>query len=115
MIDLDAYPRAALELFIVRGKVVATQQSYSTLPNDKSEPVEHFYCPHCGEVWGERITPNLPVSYHHYFSEPCKDCGGKEEMIHPMEWNNLDFLGGEVLAYLFLKETEGYETEIIEV
>ena len=113
----EFFSRACPELFIVRGRLVATQEAYTTIPLTRAWPdreeVAHFYCPSCGEVWGERITPGIPTSYHHYYPRTCLECGGNEDMIWPMEGNNLDVLGADVLAYLILKETENHESEIV--
>ncbi len=101
---------SALELFLIRGTLVASQPAY-THPYMKEtyHEVRHFYCPKCGERWGTRTKAQLPISLFKYYSKPCNSCGGKEawSMLIPFEQRRLELLGPNVLAFLFLEASEG--------
>jgi len=99
--------RASNELWLVHGELVASQPAYSHAYMKKSwSEARYFYCTECGEVWGIRIDPSQPTIKHYYYKSTCKSCGGDENMLTPFESRRLDILGANVLAYLFLKETQ---------
>ena len=93
----------SLELFMVKGQLVASQRAY-TFPFMKAHyrEVRHFYCPTCGEVWGTRAIANAESPRHHFYSNLCKEHGGDQSMLNPYEWQHLDVLSPNVLAYLIL-------------
>lgn len=100
------------ELFFVNDQLVATQASYN-MPYCKENyhEVRHFYCGTCGNVWGVRIAPDYPSSNHHFYRSLCSEHGGKNDMLNPFEWENLDILGPEVLAYQLLQQTQEVDHE----
>lgn len=99
--------RNSLEMFLIRGKLIAQQTAYvHPFLKEDSYEVKHFYCPKCGQPWGSRVQPDSIPSLHHFYSSTCRDCGGDENMLTPFEESHLEILGPEVLAYLFLQRVE---------
>ena len=110
--DISIHFHNSIEMFFIRGELVAQQPAYSIGRTDPHPEFKYFYCETCGEVWGKRLEPmcsKIPI--HYYYRSKCKPCGGTENMLNPWEENHLDYLGNNVLAYLFLKTLEEKENE----
>jgi hypothetical protein len=58
-----------------------------------------------------RIAPEFSPTAHYFYRSPCPEHGGKNDMLNPFEWRRLDILGGEVLAYTLLQQTEEVDHE----
>jgi predicted RNA-binding Zn-ribbon protein involved in translation (DUF1610 family) len=98
--------RPSVEMFLIRGNLVAQQQAYShAYLKETYYEVKHFYCPICGDAWGLRVDNSARDMRHHFYSSECKDCGGEQNMLTPWEQDNIDILGPNVLAYLILSLT----------
>lgn len=93
------------EMFFVEGNLVAVQPAYNTpFHKDRFHETKHFYCGICGKEWGLRIAPDFPETLHHFYKARCKEHSGKNDMLSPFEWDHLDLLSGEVLAYTLLQQ-----------
>lgn len=91
-----------MELFLVNDELVAIQQAYSyAYFKEDYYALTNFYCPRCGTVWGRRVQPDAPAPRHLYNDRPCGS-----DMILPWEWNYLEVLGPNVMAYLILLKTQ---------
>jgi len=98
----------SLELWLVRNKLVASQQAYThEFIKETWHEVRHFYCTTCGDVWGQRVNPSLSSPRHYFYKSTCVECGGDENMLTPWELSNTDILGPNVLAYLILQTDPG--------
>jgi hypothetical protein len=99
------------ELWLVRGKLVATTASYN-MPYCKPNvhEVRHYYCGICGDEWGMRVSPDFPNATHYFYRSRCFKHGGTEDMLNPYERHfMLDIFSTEVLAYLFLVYSQTLE------
>lgn len=102
--------RDSLELWLIRGNLVASQRSYS-FPYMKDEFREnrYYYCSKCGEVWGKRLDAEAVHPSHFYIKRVCSPCGGVENMQYPWEEANLDVHSASVLAHLLMIYTQDLE------
>lgn len=105
--DCEIYWLQAVELWMVKGKLVAQQQAYvHPFYRESYRALDHYFCSKCGEVWGRRIVPEFQSPHHQVFKEICRPCGGEGSMLTPWEAMHMEVLGPNVLAYLLLQETE---------
>lgn len=116
-IEIPLYPlyystTGLREYFFINKELIANQQAYKRFTPTSIIWQQSFYCPECGEVWGQRLTPEADAVAYKYVPKNCKTHGGDEIMLTPMELENPEIVSKSVLAYLFLKLTEGNDNAI---
>lgn len=95
--------RKSLELWLIRDKLVASQESYSyPYMKDTWRENRYFYCRKCGEVWGKRLDVGAESPSHYYIKSTCQNCGGLEDMRYPWEETHPEVHSASVLAHLLM-------------
>lgn len=106
--------RNSLELWMIRNNLVASQRSRVPLYREATwYETLHYYCPHCGEVWGLRADSSATKTFHRFEKVACKECGGNELMTKEFELDDPEtWYDASVLAHIILTLTEeGHKNE----
>ncbi len=83
-------------------EIVAKQEAYRFALKLGCNTWDYFYCGRCGTIWGRRFVPADKNPLHHYYNSLCQEHGGTNDMLMPFEWNDIDCLSRNVMAYLIL-------------